>query len=96
MSEARTMLAIEVPPASLKKGSSATKPVTNSWAIKILSDISLSETNTDCVGDTREGRIGLSLATMIFDMILYMTEHRLMGRIYVINRGLSSLGIKQI
>jgi len=69
---------------------------TNSWAIKILSDISLSETNADCVGDTREGRIGLSLATMIFDMILYMTEQRLMGRISVINRGLSFLGIKQI
>ncbi|CAN8222048.1 unnamed protein product [Cochlearia groenlandica] len=59
-------------------------------------NISLSETNADCVGDTREGRIGLSLATMIFDMILYMTEQRLMGRIYVINRGLSFLGIKQI
>ena len=48
-------------------------------ATRMLSDMKRSNMKALCVSDTSLGRIFLSQLAMVFEIILYMTLHRLMG-----------------
>ena len=65
-------------------------------SINILSEISLPETKADSVSDTSCGNSLFSRWQSTFEIILYPTLHRLMGRNSVILLGRTVFGMRQI
>ena len=66
-----------------------------SWAMRMLSVMSLSSTNSDYVGETISSISGFNLDNKIFEMILYRTEHRLIGLRSDMRIGSSIFGRRQ-